>query len=350
MPTFTTAAHGRKVRPPTDAAAALAPLIESRDRAIRSEAVKLAGEWKISELQKPIESLALDHGSEALLRRAAVEALGNFGDSASRSNLLRLAKENSPEVQGAAIVALAESDVLAAAKLAPPVLAGSGEHAQDIFAALLGREGGAAALEKSLAANRPSKAAAEIGLRLMNAGGKRHDTLAKILAEAAGLSTDDIPVTDMVAFIAEVRASGNAQRGAQIFRRPELGCMACHSVNGEGGNIGPDLSALGTAQPLDFIVGAILQPQKEIKEGYTSVSITTKDGHEHQGYVLREKRDEIVLRDVLQNKEVRVRRDTIKEKRANGSVMPEGLVNILRRDEFRDLVRYLGELGAAKPK
>ena len=79
-------------------------------------------------------------------------------------------------------------------------------------------------------------------------------------------------------------------------------------MNGEGGKIGPELSALGTAQPVDFIVGAILDPQKEVKEGYVSISITTKDGEEYQGYQVRETATEIVLRDILQNKEIRLRR------------------------------------------
>jgi len=54
------------------------------------------------------------------------------------------------------------------------------------------------------------------------------------------------------------------------------------------------------------------------------------------------------LRDVLQNKEVRLRRDTIKETKQNGSVMPSGLADTLTRAEFRDLVRFLSELG--KPR
>jgi putative heme-binding domain-containing protein len=153
---------------------------------------------------------------------------------------------------------------------------------------------------------------------------------------------------EIEAFAEEVRTRGDAAQGAEIFQRPQLGCVACHAVNGQGGAIGPNLSALGSAQPIDFIVGAILEPQKEIKEGYTSVSITTNDGEEYQGYQVRETRDEVVLRDVLQNKEVRLRRSTIQEKRQNGSVMPSGLADVLTRGEFRDLVRYLSELGRTK--
>ena len=174
--------------------------------------------------------------------------------------------------------------------------------------------------------------------------------MARVLAEAAGFKSEGKTVTaaEIAAFAAEVRAHGDARRGAEIFHRAELGCTACHSVNGQGGNVGPDLSALGTAQPVDFIIGAILYPQKEVKEGYMSMSVVTKDGEEFQGYQVRETRGELVLRDVLQNKEVRLRRETIKERKQHGSVMPSGLADTLTRAEFRDLVRFLSELG--KPR
>ena len=155
-------------------------------------------------------------------------------------------------------------------------------------------------------------------------------------------------VAEITAFAAEVRAAGDARRGAEIFQRAELGCLACHTVNGTGGVIGPNLSALGTAQPVDFIVGAILEPQKEIKEGYVSLSVTTKDGAEYQGYPVRETATELVLRDLLQNREVRLDRASIREQKQNGSAMPDGLADSLTRAEFRDLVRYLSELGKAK--
>ena len=108
---------------------------------------------------------------------------------------------------------------------------------------------------------------------------------------------------------------------------------------------GPDLSALGTAQPVDFIIGAILEPQKEIKEGFTSISVVTREGDEYQGYQVRESADELVLRDVLQNRELRLRKDAIKERANRGSVMPSGLVDTLSRTDLRDLVRYLSDLG-----
>ena len=95
-------------------------------------------------------------------------------------------------------------------------------------------------------------------------------------------------------------------------------------------------------------MGAILEPQKEIKEGYIAVAVTMKDGEEHQGYALRETRDELVLRDTLENREVRLRRAVILERRQIGSVMPTGLADTLTHEEFRDLVGYLSKLGQTR--
>ncbi|PYL00745.1 MAG: hypothetical protein DME19_04025, partial [Verrucomicrobia bacterium] len=298
------------------------------------------------------ETVALDGGADEKDRHAAIEALGSFGGDASRKILSRLAGDRAPSVQSAAIAALCVLDLNAAAQFAGESLSRSRDEAQlnQVFSAFLQRQDGAAALARALAAKPPPKRAAEAGLRLMNAGGRRDPQLARVLTEAAGFSSQGIKMTsaEIASFAAEVRSSGDARRGAEIFCRAELGCTACHSVGGQGGNIGPDLNALGTAQPVDFIIGAILDPQKEVKEGYVSVSVVMKNGEEYQGYQVRETGEELVLRDVLQNKEVRLRRDAIKEKRQNGSVMPGGLADTLTRTEFRDLVRFLSELG--KPR
>jgi hypothetical protein len=34
-------------------------------------------------------------------------------------------------------------------------------------------------------------------------------------------------------------------------------------VAGQGGNVGPNLDGIGSGQPLDFIIGAVLEPNKK---------------------------------------------------------------------------------------
>jgi len=352
LPALAMAARVRRVRPAGDLSAALRPLTESRNVELRAEALRLAGVWKVEAFRPIAVATALDTAASAPVRRAAIDALASFGGSTSQKALAGLASQTEPSIRSAAIAGLCGFDLTEAADLASASFsrANSEVALNEIFAAFLQRQGGATALAKSLSGHTPPKSVAEAGLRLISASGRGTVELNRILSEAAGFNKQAKPVSpvEIVAFADEVRASGNAKRGGEIFRRPELGCTSCHAVDGQGGHIGPELSALGSAQPVDFIIGAILDPQKEIKEGYMSIYVTTKDGEEYQGYPIRETAAELVLRDVLQNKEIRLRRDTIQERRQTGSVMPSGLTDLLTTAEFRDLARYLSELGMAK--
>ena len=80
---------------------------------------------------------------------------------------------------------------------------------------------------------------------------------------------------------------------------PSLAASPATRSTAQGGNIGPDLSALGTAQPVDFIIGAILEPQKEIKEGYHVAFGHDQGRRRIPGLSSSRNRDELVLRDVL---------------------------------------------------
>lgn len=348
LPVVGTTSRARGVRPSGDLSAALKPILDSADDSVRAEGVRLAGQWKLTNFAASTRTLAEDSRATLAVRAAAVDALGSFGDETSVSALNRLVKSEPVSLRARAIGAMAPHELNKAAQAAADYLARADdiESISTVFAAFLSRKGAAEALATSLSATPPSARAAETGLQIMNASGRRDEHLARVLNR--GAKNSQMSAAEVAVFVAEVRGKGDAKRGAKIYQRPTLGCVACHAVNGQGGNIGPNLSAVGSAQPIDFIVGAILDPQKEIKEGFTSISVTTKDGEEFQGYQVRETKDELVLRDTLQNKEVRLRRASIQEKRASGSVMPAGLADTLTREEFRDLVRFLSELGRTK--
>lgn len=240
-------------------------------------------------------------------------------------------------------------DLNAAAGQAARELAASsgGVDPRELFSAFLQRSNGARALSTAFSEIPPLADAAKLGLRWMNSVGRQDAPLVEILGRAAGISGEakEMSPQELKTLTAEVRAKGDRKRGAAVFRRPDVNCLACHTVGNEGGRIGPDLNAIGTGQPIDFIIGAVLTPNKEIKEGYMSFEVTTKDGEVYQGYKVRESTRELVLRDVLKNDETRIRAVNIKGQRALGSLMPTGLVNHLTHAEFVDLIRYLSELG-----
>jgi len=111
---------------------------------------------------------------------------------------------------------------------------------------------------------------------------------------------------------------------------------------------GPPLDSIGSAHPVDFIIGAVLDPQREVKEGFEALEIATKDGATYTGYFVAGTEAERTLRDLASGKEVRLKPEQIAKKTTRGSLMPAALTDSLTREELRDLFRYLSELG--KPR
>jgi putative heme-binding domain-containing protein len=139
-------------------------------------------------------------------------------------------------------------------------------------------------------------------------------------------------------------ARGDVARGAELFRRPDLACAACHQVGGEGGRLGPPLDAIGSAHPLELIIGMVLEPQREIREGFETLRLTRQDGSVVIGFTVASNPSEIVLRDP-EGREHTIAQADIRLREMIGSLMPAGLTDALTDAEFRDLMAYLGQLG-----
>jgi putative heme-binding domain-containing protein len=300
----------------------------------QNDVALLAAHWRMDSLLPSIREAAKENPT-------AVKALAEYG--AGELPLIRqIALDGAPNVKAAA---LAQWQIFEPREAASAVASFLSTSARDedcamLLASFMQRPSSESELVKALENKTILPNVATVALKTINASGRGHENLTRAFAGKTAA-----PKIVNSQFITDVREHGDAQHGAEIFKRAELGCSVCHKVNGAGGNIGPDLSALGTAQPIDFIAGAILEPQKEIKEGFASVFIATKSGDEFQGYIARESADEIVLREPLANREIRLRRDQIASQRANGSLMPNGLADQLTAEEFRDLVKYLSTLG-----
>jgi putative heme-binding domain-containing protein len=75
-------------------------------------------------------------------------------------------------------------------------------------------------------------------------------------------------------------ASGNADNGERIFWSA---CGSCHTVNGRGGPLGPDLSRIAQGQSRELLTRAIRDPNASIPDGYQPVTIVTRDGQRIRG-------------------------------------------------------------------
>jgi putative heme-binding domain-containing protein len=147
-----------------------------------------------------------------------------------------------------------------------------------------------------------------------------------------------------------LKHDGAPERGARLFLGARgLGCLKCHAVEGKGGTVGPDLAGLAAKYDRAEIISSVLEPSKRIATGYQPVLIATTRGKVLTGLVREETADHLDLMDA-DGKVVRVRKADIDERRVSDvSIMPVGLADTLRPEEFADLISYLLSLKQPAP-
>ncbi len=132
--------------------------------------------------------------------------------------------------------------------------------------------------------------------------------------------------------------------GRMIFEAAS--CIRCHAVDGVGANTGPVLAdVIGKRERADLL-RQILEPSREIHEGYASEILLTKNGLLHAGRVIEESAFEILMQDDPYAEDLLVLTpDEIDERTTSAiSLMPEGLLNTFTKDEILDLLAYLESL------
>ena len=144
-----------------------------------------------------------------------------------------------------------------------------------------------------------------------------------------------------------VKRTGEAIRGAAVFRRAEVGCIQCHQVNGEGVDFGPNLSEIGTKLGREALAEAILDPSAGISFGFEAWAIQLKNGDDLTGLIVGETEQELSVK--LQGGTVnRLKKtDIAKREKQALSIMPAGLQQAMTTPEFIDLLEYLASLKKA---
>jgi putative heme-binding domain-containing protein len=332
----------------------LAVLFDHADAALAAAALRLSGAWKLERVRPQVERIASDPRTAARRRRAAVRALVDLGGPDTKRRLHALAGGEVPySVRADAIAGLTVLDLPQAAALAVPLLrqpVAADQNPAQLFTAFLERHGGPKALAAALAKAPPSADAARVGLRLVHGSGVPAPELVAILRAATGEvgRARNLDAGAERRLLALVRSQGDPGRGEAVFRRPDLGCMQCHAIAGAGGKVGPDLATVGASAPLDYLLESVLLPAKIIKDGYTCVTLVTRQGRVVRGILLRESPQEVVLRDPSHD-ELAIPTADIEERATGGSLMPDGLDQTLTDAELVDLIRFLSELGKPGP-
>lgn len=139
--------------------------------------------------------------------------------------------------------------------------------------------------------------------------------------------------------------SGDASRGRELFFG-RAACSTCHTIHGEGGSLGPDLTYTGSKLTPAAILDSLLNPSASIAFGFEGTVITLKDGETVTGFLLGAG-DPILIKDISTGERRAIPgADVEKREPSNKSLMPEASGLGLQAQDLADLTAYLSGLTA----
>ncbi len=146
---------------------------------------------------------------------------------------------------------------------------------------------------------------------------------------------------DLSSGLAAAGKGRSPAKGREIFAAAQ--CILCHRIGGVGGVVGPDLTGVSGRFSRRDLIDNILSPSKIISDRYQRYNIFTRDGEQTSGFIVEEDdRKIVVMVDPLNGKSVEVNKSEIQSRMVSKvSLMPEGLLNILSKDEILDLIEFL---------
>src|SRR6266568_1811699 len=348
-----------------DAAPLVATAVRNRDTdsALLFEAVELAPKWKSPEVSAALIELFKRIAAPPALRLAAIDALARSGGADAAAALRDALKSANIEERRAAIRALgklrdkaAVSDLLAA--WASPATRAEALGALTRFSdprALDAYLDGLASADP-VVREQCRKALAPIRAETLPEIETRGASFsAPVLAELRRIYANDPEALRKPLFASGAKMleagdyegyalahAGIAEKGERIFFNEQgVACSRCHSVEGRGGGIGPDLTMAGAQFSRAQVIESVLYPSRAVREGYQQIVVETKDEESLSGVLKAETADGLTLVDAGGRTNFVARASVVNRRASELSLMPEGLQVGLTLDEFADLIAYL---------
>jgi putative heme-binding domain-containing protein len=155
---------------------------------------------------------------------------------------------------------------------------------------------------------------------------------------------------------APAQAAGNAAHGEKLFYG-NANCSLCHMVEGKGGRLGPELTAVGGSRTREAIIDSVRNPSrrlawgltestKEFPQEYESVAVKTADGKEIQGVTLNEDNFTVQIMDTSEDIHLLEKDQLLSFHKSRESAMPKFGVDVLSDKDLEDIVAYLVNVGA----
>jgi putative heme-binding domain-containing protein len=334
----------RRVRP--TGIETLAETMVSAGDAYMAAVFATAGAWKLSKYY----DLLVTHSrliNNRPTQSQAIRAIGFYQNEAARIDLVEITNEDDQIGAVAAIEALSTFAVEQAAEsVLVMIQRGANGKTNDALAAVLRNKRGAAVLTGLLANKAITADVAKTAVRTVQRATGDNSALIDALRTAGKIADAGWKYSEQLVQELAVASlnNGDPNKGQEIFRRPSLQCMLCHAIGGAGGKVGPDLVSIGGSAPVDYLVESLIDPNRKVKENYHSIQILDVDGQIHSGVPVRSDDKSIVIRNA-KNELVTILKVDIDLQKEGRSLMPDGAVDALTRQEIIDLVAFMSQLG-----
>jgi putative membrane-bound dehydrogenase-like protein len=338
---FSDGLRGRRKAPQPEGWEMLTARLEkSPEAAIRDQVRELSVVFGDGRALEEVRRLALDEKASLETRRAALLSLIESRPADLRSICERLLKVrflNATAVRGLALF----DDPEIGRSLAASYRVFHHSERPAVLDTLVSRSGFARALLEAMAAGKvpPGDLTAfharqirslnqpELDRKLAEVWGELRDSGPEKQALMARLKEQLTP---------EVLAAGDRSQGRAVFSRL---CATCHTLYGQGGQVGPDLTGTGRDN-LDYLLVNVVDPSAMVNADFRMVVVAMQDGRVLNGIV--KSRTDRTLALQTQNELLVLDRSEIEDLRpTSASLMPEGQLDALKGAEVRDLFAYL---------
>src|SRR5579862_5720305 len=177
-----------------------------------------------------------------------------------------------------------------------------------------------------------------------------------------GVGMTDEEIWQIITYIrsqevkAPAQAMGNAAHGKALFYG-DANCSLCHMVEGKGGRLGPELTAVGGSRTHAAIVESVRDPSrrlawglteatKEFPQEYESVTVMTADRKEIKGVTMNEDSFSVQIMDTSEQIHLLDKSKLLSFQKKRESAMPKYTVDTLSDKDLEDIVAYLVSVGA----
>ncbi len=156
--------------------------------------------------------------------------------------------------------------------------------------------------------------------------------------------TDDIkpPSEDIQSMINQrligfIDAAPSVENGMQVFT---MHCSACHQINNQGSDIGPQLDGIGN-WGRQAITEKIFDPNRNISKAFNNYTISLADGRVTSGMFRREEGQLMIFANVVGQEFSLPKNEILAQEISPFTLMPDNFRDIISNEEYFDLLAYL---------